>query len=104
MQLADNFAQEFEAAPVDDFSEVTKARAALSAAMKEVLAERDKWKRSYDLLKVEYDDLYDQNEKVLAERDVLAKDAAKYNALKNAGYMTPDEFDKQVSEAMKGQP
>lgn len=41
---------------------------------------------------------------VFAERDAMAKDAAKYNTLKNAGYMTPDEFDKQVSEAMKGTP
>ena len=84
----------------------------------------DKWKRSYDLLKVEYDDLYDQNEKVLADRDALALDAARYRWLfadmatsgdldraeralacfENSVTGSKDELDAAIDSAMKGTP
>ena len=62
------------------------SRAALSTALTELVAERDKWKRGYDALKFEYDDLYDRHEVVLAERDALREygDEQTDFAIKNA--------------------
>ena len=80
IELADSYAK----AEIDDYltgeGRSSHARANLLTAISALEAERDKWKRGYDVIKVEYDDLYDQHEKVLAERDALVHACGHYEA------------------------